>query len=219
MNFLFRNLTGTLKEDNSGANFHYLTNPGSYFTITFPTSESYFSEVGQSFLHTSTASVEPNTWTLKEINPITGNDMATLTTVSGGISFSYSLTMTNTNLRKFKLIADFNGTTKSKTFSVTGFNPVTILSRPSWVQPGINYHVADATKATLVLHAPTYTRYKKGQGLFQELVTQLQKTLYMSSEILITGQFQRHISSIETAMDGMVWLTVTLIMTGEIIGG
>lgn len=165
LNFLFRNAAGNQKEDNNGANFYNAVDPGSYFNITFPTSAIYFTPVGQAFNHTATASTAPLTWTLKEIDPVTGNDIAPMTTSSGGTTFSHSLTMMTTSLRQFKLMADFGGgVTKYKTFKAQGYNPVGEAPRPSWTKPGINYHTSDATKATLVLHAPTYTRYKKGTG-------------------------------------------------------
>ncbi len=164
LNFLFRNANGTQKEDNSGANFYNAVNPGNYFNITFPSTNVFFTPVGQPFNHTAVANTAPDTWTLKEIDPVTGNDISTIIVVSGGMSFLHALTMTDTNLRKFKLSADFAGTVKSKTFSVVGYNPINEAPRPVWTKPGINYHPNDPTKVTLVLHAPTYTRYKKGTG-------------------------------------------------------
>ena len=165
LNFLFRNATGNLKEDNNGSNFYNAVDPGSYFNITFPTAEIYFVPVGQAFSHTATANNAPSVWTLKEIDPVTGNDISTITTVNGGATFSQSLTLNNTTLRQFKLIADFGaGGIKYKTFKANGYNPVNEAPRPAWTKPGINYHTDNPTKATLVLHAPTYTRYKKGTG-------------------------------------------------------
>lgn len=164
LNFLFRNANGTLKEDNNGANYYNAVNPGNYFTITFPTSSTHFAPVGQPFNHTASANTAPATWVLKELDPVTNAEIATLTSVNGGTIFNYSLTMTTTALRKFKLATDFNGTMKYKTFSVVGFNPVNEAPRPSWTKPGINYHQSDPSKVTLVLHAPVYTIFKKGTG-------------------------------------------------------
>ncbi|MBK7094246.1 MAG: hypothetical protein IPH57_03970 [Saprospiraceae bacterium] len=81
-----------------------------------------------------------------------------------GTGFTHTINITGTPKRKFKLTTDFSSTIKYKTFSIKGYNPVEIASRPSWTKPGINYHESDPTKVTLVLHAPTYTRYKKGTG-------------------------------------------------------
>jgi Alpha amylase, catalytic domain len=164
LNFLFRNASGNVTEDNNGANYFNATNPGNYFGITFPTSTTHFALVGQAFNVTATANTASDSWTLKEIHPDTDSDISTLTTINGGINFSFPLTMSTAILRKFKLEVNFGATIKSKTFTVIGFAPVSEASRPSWTKPGINYHLNDPTKATLVLHAPTYTRYKKGNG-------------------------------------------------------
>jgi glycosidase len=164
LNFLFRSANGSLKEDNNGANYYNIVDPGNYFSITFPTTSTYFSQVNLPFNHTASANIAPTTWTLKELNPDTDAVISTITSVSGGITFTHALTMTNTSLRKFRLEADFSGNVKYKTFSVIGYLAVNEAPRPSWTKLGINYHENDATKATLVLHAPTYNRYKKGTG-------------------------------------------------------
>lgn len=164
LNLLFRNANGTLKEDFGGANYHFSVNPGSYFTITAPVYELTFVENGQNFNHSATANLAPTSWILKEVDPTSGAELATLHTQSGGTVFNYTISVTNTALRKYKLSADFSGNAKYKTFKLQGYNPVMESPRPSWTQPGINYHANDPTKATLVLHAPTYTKYKKGTG-------------------------------------------------------
>lgn len=95
--------------------------------------------------------------------------------------------MSTANQRKFKLEVNFGASIKSKTFTVIGFNPVNEAARPVGTKPGINYHPNDPSKATLVLHAPTYTRYKKEQVLFQEHPPPIPKVQCMLSVILITG--------------------------------
>jgi len=184
LNFLFRSANGTLKEDNSGNNYYNIVDPGNYFSITFPTTSTYFALVNQSFNHTATASIAPTTWTLKELNPDTDAVIATITTATGGTTFSHALTMANTSLRKFRLEADFSGNIKFKTFSVVGYLAVTEAPRPSWTKVGINYHTDDATKATLVLHAPTYTRYKKGTGTISGTNTTTPKSV-----VYVVGDF------------------------------
>lgn len=164
LNFLFRSADGTLKEDNGGSNYYNIVDPGNYFSITFPTTSTYFAQVDQPFNHTGSANTAPTTWTLKELNPDTDAVITTISSTNGGTTFLQSLTMTDTSLRKFRLESDFSGNLKYKTFLVIGYLSATEAPRPSWTKPGINYHDTDATKATLVLHAPIYTRYKKGTG-------------------------------------------------------
>jgi glycosidase len=163
LNMLFRNANGTLKEDLNGANYYFAVNPGNYFNITYPTVNHYFTPVGQNVNHTATANNAPLSWLLKEIDPVTNADIATLHTQMGSTSFSHNIVVTNTNLRKFRLTADFNGTLKSKTFLIQGYNPIGEAPRP-FANPGIHYHEGDPTRATLVLHAPTFTTFKNGNG-------------------------------------------------------
>ncbi len=164
LNLLFRNANGTLQEDLNGANYYFPLNPRSFFNITFPTVNHYFAPVGQVVSHTATANIAPATWTLKEIDPTTNVDITTLHTQSGNVYFSHNVNVTNTSTRKFRLSADFSGTIKSKTFLVQGCYPVEEGPRP-FENPGIHYHSNDPTKATLVLHAPTFTTFKNGNGV------------------------------------------------------
>ena len=112
----------------------------------------------------TTANSAPTEWELSEIDPISNAVLSSITTQVGGIAFSYSHSVDNTTLRKFKIEADFGGEIKYKTFTILAHNPINIQSRPAWTKLGINYHNTDPTKATLVLHAPTYTVYKDGNG-------------------------------------------------------
>jgi len=184
LNFLFRSANGTLKEDNGGSNYYNIVNPGNYFTITFPTSSTHFALINQPFNHTASANIAPTTWTLKELNPDTDVVISTIVTINGGATFSHPLTMTSTAVRKFRLEADFFGNVKFKTFSVVGYLDNTQAPRPSWTKPGVNYHGNDATKATLVLHAPKYTRYKKGTGAISGTSTTAPKSL-----VYVVGDF------------------------------
>lgn len=164
LNFLFRNASGTLKEDNGGANFYRVVNPGSYFTITNPTNPTEFVAVNTSINAIASSNVIPSNWNLVEIDPVTNVFIANIATASGGLTFSNTISVTNNSLRKFRITADYSGLQKSKTFQLSGFGAVVEAPRPSWTKLGVNYHPTDATKATLILHAPTYTRYKKGLG-------------------------------------------------------
>lgn len=164
-NYLFRNAAGSLKEDNAGENYYNAVDPESYFTIQSPSYSPYLAEVNIDFDINSTANVIPTQWELTEIDPVSEAFIATITTQSAGLTFSYTHNVNTTQLKKYKLIADFgSGNIKYKTFEILAHDPVSLLSRPAWTKLGINYHDADETKATLVLHAPTYTVYKDGLG-------------------------------------------------------
>ena len=164
LNYLFRNASGTVKEDKGGNNYFNSVNTGNYFSIVAPTSSPFFAEVGTAFVNTSQANVAPTTWTLQEVDA-NNNVISTLNTQSGSTTFSNNVTLTDTNLKKFKIIADFGGgNNKYKFFEAKGYNPVTLAARPSWTKLGINYHTNDPTKATLVLQAPTFTTFKSGLG-------------------------------------------------------
>ncbi|MGE5355833.1 MAG: alpha-amylase family glycosyl hydrolase [Deltaproteobacteria bacterium] len=164
LNFLFRNAAGDKKVDKNGQNYYNAVNPGNYFTTNAQNVPVNFVQTGNSFGLSATANTVPDTWTLTEIDINTNAWISTLAFQNGNLNFTYSIGITTTNLRKFKLEANFGGTTKYKTFYIMGYLPVTIESRPSWTKPGINYHASDPTRVTLVLHAPTYTRFKKGTG-------------------------------------------------------
>jgi len=184
LNFLFRNAAGTTVENNGGSNYFRVTNPGSYFTITSPTTTIHFAPTLQSFTTTATANVVPSTWTLYEIEPSNNSVLSTLNVQNGGLSYSFPIAITSTILRKFQITTDFAGVSKSKTFSILGYSGNNEADRPSWTKTGINYHSDDTTKATLVLHAPTYTRYKKGNGTVAGTNTTAPKNI-----VYIVGDF------------------------------
>lgn len=162
LNFLFRNVAGTMVEDASGVNYFNEVNPGDYFTLDTPASSPHPVQTGTTFSVAATGTIAGN-WTLAEVDA-NGNNPSTITTQSSVSAFSHNLSLSTTDLKYYKLTADFNGTVKCKFFSVKPYEPVGEASRPAGMKPGINYHADDPTKATLILHAPTYTRYKKGTG-------------------------------------------------------
>lgn len=184
LNFLFRNASGSAKVDNNGLNYHNSADPGSYFSINVPVNPVHFGMVGTALQHSATANLAPTTWTLTEIDTLTGAFISTLATQNGSLSFAHNINITAVPLRKFKLEANFNGTIKYKTFSLRGYNPIVLAPRPVWTKPGINYHNDDPTKATLVLHAPTFTRYKKGTGVVSGSSNTAPKTL-----VYVVGDF------------------------------
>jgi 1,4-alpha-glucan branching enzyme len=165
LNFLFRNETGTLQEDNSGTNYYNAIDPGNYFTITAPLTSPYFAAVNSNTLISAESNIPaPDSWTLDEIDPITNVFISNITSASSDISFSYQINVVDTTLRKFRLTADYGTTSKEKTTAIKGYQNVALEPRPMGVKPGINYDPNDPTKATLVLHCPTYTRFLKGAG-------------------------------------------------------
>ncbi|MBV6428827.1 MAG: 1,4-alpha-glucan branching enzyme GlgB [Haliscomenobacter sp.] len=163
LNFLFRSADGAAKEDYSGANYFNPVNTGNYFTVTNPASSPHLALIGTPFSLTSTANTAPQNWTLEEVD---ANDVviSQIATQTGGASFTHPITLSDTSLRRFKVNAAFPGETKVKFFEAQGYGPLCTTARPAWTRPGINYHAGDPTKVTLVLHAPTYTRFKKGTG-------------------------------------------------------
>ncbi|NNF34654.1 MAG: hypothetical protein HKN68_11120, partial [Saprospiraceae bacterium] len=141
LNFLFRNADGSVKEDNGGSNYFNATDPGPYFTITDPELNPSFQAVGSSVNITSESGIAPVTWTIQELNPIDDSVLSTPASQSGMTTFSYSVNVINTSLRKFKVIADYGGgVTKFKTQLIQGYNPVTIAARPGDMEPGIHYN-------------------------------------------------------------------------------
>jgi 1,4-alpha-glucan branching enzyme len=160
LNFLFRNASGTAKVDNLGANYHYAADAGTYFIITQPTMSSIAIQSGSNTVIMATSTTAPNQWVLKDS---TNNTI--ITTTTGSQNFVYTLSYPDGNARKYKLSAIYTSGQKFKMFDVIGYLPVVIAPRPSGMKPGINYDHSDPTKATLVLHAPTFTQFKKGTGI------------------------------------------------------
>lgn len=160
LNFLFRSADGSLKEDNNGLNYFNAVNPGNYFTITSPSTNPYFGEVGSSVTLSASSNTAPISWSIDEINPVNNNFIENISSTP-----SHNLSINNTNQRKFRITAQYSGgVTKTKSTIIQGYNIVTDAPRPSWTKPGINYHAGDATRATLVLHAPVFTRFLRGFG-------------------------------------------------------
>ncbi len=165
LNFLFRDETGTSVEANNGANYFLQTSVGDYFNLDAPTAPVHLEATATPFTTTSSSTNAPVTWTLQEVDG-SDNPISTLTTQAGGTTFSHNITLASTSVTRYKVTADYGGgVVKCKFFEAKGHPPVTLATRPAGMQPGINYDAGDPTKATLILHAPTYTRYLKGTGV------------------------------------------------------
>ncbi len=163
LNFLFRSADGTIKVDGQdNANYHFEMNPGNFwFFIDTPSYAPFLAESNASFAIQSTASTSI-LWTLSETDASFTNPNS-ITTQTNGV-FSYQHTISDVNTHYYQLSGELNGERKYKNLTVKGYAPVVDAPRPAGVKPGINYHSADATKATLVLHTPTSTNFKKGTG-------------------------------------------------------
>lgn len=163
LNFLFRSADGRSKVDGENhENYHFEMNPGNFwFFIDTPNYTPYLAESNSPFTIQSTASTSLN-WSLSETDANFQNPTA-ITSQSSG-TFSYQHTISDVNTHYYLLSGELNGETKYKNFIVKGYSPVVTAPLPAEVKPGINYHSDDPTKATLVLHTPTSTNFKKGTG-------------------------------------------------------
>lgn len=164
-NYLFRNASGTTVEANNGSNYFNNVDTGDYISLDNPSSENvHLAQIATPFSVDASASAAPLTWTLQEVDAM-GNFISTLDTQTSGTTYTGAITLSSTAVKYYKLIADFGGgVSKSKFFEAKGYTTVSLASRPTGMQLGINYHENDPTKATLILHAPTYTQFKKGDG-------------------------------------------------------
>ncbi len=158
INFLFRSADGGSVADNNGCNYFYAANAEDHFSILNPIETSSFGETGSAINASFFSDSIPISWTLERIDDM-GNTLSTIGTAGAIQQFDQSINITTTENYLFKIYAQYNSGIRYKYFNIIGHNPVQELARPSWVQPGINYHDGDPTKVTLVLHAPTYTRY------------------------------------------------------------
>ncbi|MEM1326314.1 MAG: alpha-amylase family glycosyl hydrolase [Bacteroidota bacterium] len=162
-NYLFRSANGTKQEDRDGNNYYTSVSIGSYFSIRSPLDLPYLGEVNSSFDITAEGSTTAQTWTLQEVNA-NGTVQSTISTQNGGATFITNITLTSTDLKRYKIIADFGGgLVRHKFVEAKGYGAIVDMARPTGMQPGINYHPNDQTKATLILHAPVYTRFYKGE--------------------------------------------------------
>ncbi len=164
LNFLFRDAAGTNVEANNGANYFLQTNVGGYFTLDAPIAPVHLEATGTPFATTSNSATAPVIWTLQEVDA-SNVPLSTLTTQAGGTTFTHNITLATTAVTRYKVTADYGGgVIKCKYFEAKGYAAVTLAARPAGMEPGINYDSGDPTKATLILHAPTYTRFLKGTG-------------------------------------------------------
>lgn len=173
LNFLFRSADGTTIENNGGANYFNPVNTGSHFTIVSPEASPHLLPLNSSFNLESNANTAPNDWLMEEVDD-QDNVIAVIGTQTSGDNYSENILLNTTALRRFKITANFTGGAKYKYFEAMGYSPVCTTARPGGVEPGINYDPTDPTKAILVLHTPTYTRFLKGTGV--EVGTPLQST-------------------------------------------
>ncbi len=185
-NYLFRSVDGTTVEDQGGSNYFTAVNTGNYFSITSPEGIPYLGEVNSTFDLNANANTPPQTWTLQKVDA-NDNVLSAVNTQNGGATFSNNITLTSTDVERYKVIADFgSGEVKHKFVEVKGYGTIVEAARPNNMQPGINYHPNDPTKATLILHAPTYTQYFKGED--GDILTDT-KTTTPKEVVYVVGDF------------------------------
>lgn len=161
LNFLFRSADGNSKEDNGGSNYFNAVNTGTYFILQQPAYSSISAAVNSTMPVSAVGTNTADSWILKDI---TGGQNTTIATVTNASVFNYGLSVTDATTKDYSLEYHVGSLTKVKYFRVIGYNTPQAIARPADKRLGINYHSNDPTKATLVFHAPTYTRYLKGTG-------------------------------------------------------
>lgn len=163
INFLFRNAAGDQVVNNTGNNYHYPADPEDYFIIFSPSNQAHTQETNNALsVHFETSGSIAN-WTIDEVDA-SNNHVINIDAQTGGSTFTSTLNSAIAESKYYRITCDFGSVSKYKIFEVIWFTEVTESPRPPWTKPGINYHTDDPTKATLVLHAPTYTRYFSGTG-------------------------------------------------------
>ncbi|OAD46174.1 alpha-amylase family glycosyl hydrolase [Polaribacter atrinae] len=167
LNFLFRSPDSSTKEDNKGNNYNITLNNGSFIALTNSVDITKLEAVGNSVSVEATSfnNTKNNPmvadWVLEEISPTP----STIATTSLSDNFIYNVPVSNTIKKDYKITADFGGgLLKSKTFSIQGYNTPVNVTMPEGLKAGINYDNANTSHAYLVLHTPTFTNYKKGDG-------------------------------------------------------
>lgn len=160
LNFLFRNAAGNTVEDAAGANYGYAVDPGYFTEVISPDRSPKYVASGADFTIEISSDSTATSWSIDEVDE-TGAVLSNIATASNTQSISAVVSDVSTGLVHYRLTATFSTETKTKYVDLLRYPPVVDQARPSWTQPGINYHDGDPTKATLVLHAPVHTRYYK----------------------------------------------------------
>ena len=169
LNFLFRNAAGNIVEDASGSNYGFTIDPGYFIEIINPSISPKYIEAGENFELNIESDSLANSWSIDQIDEL-GNVITNIVMLNNSVNVSAIVNDNATELFLYRVTAHFPGEVKTKDFSIIRYPAVIDSPRPSWTKPGINYHDSDPTKATLVLHAPTYTRYYKYPGGVQQQV-------------------------------------------------
>lgn len=164
LNFLFRSADGSQTDDGTdNANYHESMNPGNfYFTIDDPLSSPTLISNGSSFTVSATADQSLN-WTLQETDANFTNGTE-VNSATSNASYLHTVSVNDNNYHYYQLSGEYSGETKTKTFVVKGYPEVIDETRPASVEAGINYNTTDPSQVTLVLHTPTATSFKDGNG-------------------------------------------------------
>ena len=186
LNFLFRNAAGNMVEDASGSNYGFEVDPGYFIEIIDPDISPKFVEVAEDFVLNIESDSLASFWSIDEIDDL-GSIITNIATTTNSENVTATVSDTESGLFLYRVTANFPGETKTKDFSINRYPSVVDSPRPSWTQPGINYHPTDPTKATLVLHAPIYTRYYKYPSGVQQQVGS--NTTSAKSIVHVIGDF------------------------------
>ena len=160
LNFLFRNSSGTVVEDAGGSNYGFEIDPGYFIEIIDPNLSPLFLESGEAFTCNIQSDSVATSWSLDLLDSL-GNTISNIGTGNNSDNISAVLDEDTIGIIHYEVTATFPNESKTKTFEINRYPAVVESPRPEWTQPGINYQSDDQTKATLVLHAPTHTRYYK----------------------------------------------------------
>lgn len=137
----------------SNGDMYVNLNVGNYVTLTKPTESEIFITSGASFTIEATASAAV---TSMKIEIDEGAGFEEKSSVTSGTVISYQYSPANSGSVTMKVTAVIGGVTmtdqKEITIAIRTANVEENL--PAGMKRGINYAVNDATKATLVLHAP-----------------------------------------------------------------
>ncbi len=163
LSMVFRNADGSAKGAGTPGNINggivtgngdiYMDlNFGEFVNIDNPGEETFFSEAGQPYTITASASADVTTMSILLDE---GNGFEEKATVNSGTTISYEFTPEADITGTLKVTATINGqdVENSQAFNLRLVGATQAQALPAGVVKGINYH-DDLTKVTLVLEAP-----------------------------------------------------------------
>lgn len=179
LNFLFRSVDGTAKEDFNGANYHAEIDPGFYFLVNSPTYSPYMVQTNMSFNIQATSNYNSD-WQLIETDA-NGNQLSVINSQSALGSYAFSTSVSDLAIHYYTLKATYGGVTKEKTFLIKGYDAPVVATMPSGAKQGANYNFPNTGEVTFVLQTPTTTTYDFsdcGGGIFNSTTAE-KKIIYL----------------------------------------